>query len=74
MNNTKVRPSAAAPAPMLSPAELAARWGVTVELLNRWRHLGTGPKYQKLTERTVRYALGDIQAYEERSTVATAAK
>jgi len=47
----------------LNQRELAARWGVSVRTLERWRWLLQGPPFLKLGAR-VAYRLEDIEAYE----------
>jgi hypothetical protein len=42
---------------------LAARWGLSVRTLERWRWLGQGPAFLKLGGR-VTYRIEDIEAYE----------
>ena len=48
---------------LLTPFELAARWGVTEKSLSNQRHLGKGPRYLKATRRD-RYPLSAIREYE----------
>ncbi|KRB08058.1 helix-turn-helix domain-containing protein [Lysobacter sp. Root690] len=48
----------------LSTEQLAARWGVTVDTIERWRSEGIGPRYIKVT-RAIRYRLSDVEAFEE---------
>ncbi len=45
---------------LFSPAEVAASLGVTERTLERWRIIGEGPRYIKLTRSTVRYTMQDI--------------
>lgn len=47
----------------LNQRDLAARWGVSVRTLERWRWLNEGPGFLKLGAR-VAYRLEDIEAYE----------
>lgn len=47
----------------LSPEQLAARWDIKVETLQRWRCEGVGPRFLKI-ERRIRYRLEDVEAYE----------
>lgn len=47
----------------LNQRELAARWGVSVRTLERWRLLKEGPGFLKLGAR-VAYRLEDVEAYE----------
>jgi hypothetical protein len=47
----------------LNQHDLAARWGVSVRTLERWRWLNQGPAFLKIGGR-VAYRLEDIKAYE----------
>lgn len=49
---------------LLSPQELADRWGVTTGHLANLRHQGQGIGYLKIGGR-VAYRLADVLAYEE---------
>jgi hypothetical protein len=51
---------------LLTPAELAMRWEVTIRSLSDQRKEGKGPQFIVLGERTVRYRLADVIAHEER--------
>ena len=42
---------------------LAARWGMSVRTLERWRFLHQGPAFLKLIGRVV-YRLEDVEAFE----------
>lgn len=48
---------------LLTPRQLAARWGMSEKTLERWRTLGTGPMYLKLGSR-VMYPLASIAQHE----------
>ena len=50
----------------LTPEQLAERWEVTLDTLQRWRREHVGPRFFKI-ERRVRYRLDDIEAYEQQS-------
>ena len=52
---------------MLTPVELAVRWGVTESALQKWRSKGIGPRHMKVNTR-VRYPIKDVIEYEERQT------
>jgi predicted site-specific integrase-resolvase len=54
-------------AELLTPRQLAARWGLSEKTLERWRQLGTGPAFLKLGSRVV-YPLNDVNSYELRQT------
>lgn len=56
-------PAASHP-PYLDQKALALRWGIHARTLQRWRQMGTGPRYLQIGRR-VRYRLDDILAYEE---------
>ena len=47
----------------LHQVELAKRWNMSARTLERWRCLGTGPKYLKIGGR-VTYPLAEVEAYE----------
>ena len=49
---------------LLTPRQLAARWGMSEKTLERWRTLGTGPMYLKLGSR-VMYPLASIAQHEQ---------
>ncbi|WP_197338135.1 helix-turn-helix transcriptional regulator [Ralstonia solanacearum] len=49
----------------LSETELAARWGLSIKTLQRWRQDHLGPVFCKLGSR-VAYLISDIEAYERR--------
>lgn len=48
----------------LTEKEVAKRLKVTTRTLQNWRRAGHAPKAIKLGERTVRYRLEDVEAYE----------
>ena len=48
----------------LNQKQLAARWNISEATLERWRSVGSGPKFLKLCGR-VAYRQVDIEAYEE---------
>ncbi len=47
----------------LSQHELSARWKLSGRTLERWRWLGTGPRYHKIGGRVV-YRIADIEEWE----------
>ena len=49
----------------LNEHELAARWGISVKTLRRWRQQQLGPVFCKLGSR-VTYLLSEIEAFEKR--------
>ncbi|KAF2778583.1 helix-turn-helix domain-containing protein [Streptomyces sp. OM5714] len=54
------------PEQMLTPAQVAAEYGVAVRTLANWRYLGIGPKFVKLTQGRsgrVRYSRADVDAW-----------
>jgi hypothetical protein len=48
----------------LNEVELAERWAVSVALIRKMRLAGTGVRFRKYGS-AVRYALSDIEAYEQ---------
>lgn len=48
---------------LLSAPEVADILGVGVKTLERWRMTGEGPRYVKLTARTVRYGAADVSRF-----------
>jgi predicted DNA-binding transcriptional regulator AlpA len=48
----------------LSPRQLAARLGVSVRTVKRWRLDGHGPRAVHLSAGTVRYPLDQVEAWE----------
>lgn len=55
------------PTELLSPRQLAARWGLSEKTLERWRMLGTRPAFLKLGSRVL-YSLAEIEAHERERT------
>lgn len=53
---------------LLTPKEAAQMLGVSSSLLGIWRYEGKGPKYQKLSERKIRYTESALEAYVESTT------
>jgi predicted site-specific integrase-resolvase len=54
------------PEQMLTPAQVAAEYGVAVRTLANWRYLGIGPKFVKLTQGRsgrVRYPRSAVAAW-----------
>ncbi len=49
----------------LNEYELAARWGLSVKTLRRWRQEQLGPVFCKLGAR-VTYLISEIEAFEQR--------
>lgn len=47
----------------LNQHELSKRWKLSPRTLERWRWLGTGPRYHKIGGRVV-YRLSDIEEFE----------
>ena len=55
---------------LITPAQLALRWGLNLNTLWQWRAAGTGPAYLRLGDGErprIRYRMSDILAYERRS-------
>lgn len=51
---------------LITPAQLADRWGVEINTLSQWRWNGKGPRFLKLGK-CVKYRIEDITAFEERT-------
>lgn len=49
---------------LLTPADLATRWSLSVQTLRLWRSDQMGPAFVKLGSR-VRYRLEDVEAFEQ---------
>jgi hypothetical protein len=55
---------------LITPAQLAVRWSMTLATLSQWRSAGTGPEYLRRGDGKrprIRYRMGDILAYERRA-------
>lgn len=50
---------------LLTPADVSEMLAVTSGALAQLRYLGTGPKYVKLTGRSVRYRERDVEEWVE---------
>jgi len=48
---------------LLTQEEAALRLRLSAHTLARWRHLGTGPKWQRIGNKRIAYALSDINAF-----------
>jgi predicted DNA-binding transcriptional regulator AlpA len=59
---TFVADAAGAPR-LLLPTEVAALLGVGVRTLERWRSTGEGPRYIRLSRKTIRYQDASVQAF-----------
>lgn len=53
---------------LITPKQLGDRWGKSVEALAQMRYLGTGPRFVRVSARTIRYRLADVEAYEQAQT------
>ncbi|KZM70969.1 hypothetical protein [Nocardia terpenica] len=58
--------------PLVTPHQLAVRWGVTEQYLADMRYHGTGPAFIKVG-RKVRYSWRAIREYETANTAARTA-
>jgi len=65
-------PSAAPPSPqcappsstgLLTPSAVATMLRVNTKVLERWRGTGDGPRFVRLTRKTIRYQLSDVDAF-----------
>ncbi len=60
------------PGEHLSPAELAAREGVSLATIYEWNYRGTGPRYFRTGTSPggrVRYRLADVEQWEQQQMV-----
>lgn len=48
----------------LNQHELSKRWKLSPRTLERWRWLGTGPRYHKIGGRVI-YRMEDIEVWEQ---------
>jgi len=48
---------------LLTPQEVGEMLGLTERTLERWRIIGEGPRYAKLSRSTVRYSATDVAAF-----------
>lgn len=48
----------------INQKELSERWKISPRTLERWRWLGTGPDYHKISGRVI-YRLDGIEAWEK---------
>lgn len=53
---------------LLTPEQLGKRWNKTPAALAQLRYLGTGPRFVRVSARTIRYRLADVEAYEQAQT------
>lgn len=49
---------------LITPQQLADRWGMTTGALAQQRFRGDGPVFVRVSARAVRYRLADVEAYE----------
>ena len=69
----KTPPEPADPQALLTPDQAASRLGVKAAVLERWRGTGDGPKYIRLSKKSLRYRPADLDAFiESRVTSSTA--
>ena len=55
---------------LITPAQLALRWGLNLNTLSQWRVAGTGPKFIRLGDGErprIRYRMSDVMEYERRA-------
>jgi hypothetical protein len=59
------RPAPAAPSRtlLLTPDQAGDLLGVTARVMERWRGCGDGPKFARLSRKTIRYRVEDIEAF-----------
>ena len=52
---------------LITPAQLAIRWGLSLHTLSQWRANNSGPAYLRLGDGErprIRYRMSDVIAYE----------
>ena len=64
MVSVKVQPNKPSPTAFLTERQLAERWQVSIKKIQRDRAVGEGVAHRKFGK-SVRYALKDIEAYEQ---------
>ena len=55
---------------LITPAQLAIRWGLSLHTLSQWRVNNSGPAYLRLGDGErprIRYRMSDVLAYERRA-------
>lgn len=45
---------------LISPKNVARKYGVPTDELARWRRAGTGPQYYRISTRVIRYGTDDL--------------
>lgn len=55
------------PERLLTKAELAERWKISVRVLEKWHKDGKGPRRIELGARRVFYKMADILSYEQQN-------
>lgn len=53
---------------LITPEQLGERWGKSIQTLAQMRYLGTGPKFVRVSAKTIRYRVIDIEEYERANT------
>jgi predicted DNA-binding transcriptional regulator AlpA len=48
---------------LLTPEAVARRLGVSSGVLQQWREKGTGPAFVRLTRKTLRYRVADVDGF-----------
>lgn len=52
---------------LLTDAELAALYGVSLQTVRNWRWRGEGPRWVRLGARCIRYTAADVQAFIDKA-------
>ncbi len=60
---TGITAAAAGATVLLTPAEVAGRLGCTPKVIERWRGTGDGPRFVRLSRKTIRYRAEDVEAF-----------
>jgi hypothetical protein len=59
---------------LISPTKAAMWLGVAPKVLERWRGAGGGPSFVRFNRKTIRYRMGDLEAFVASHVRATTAK
>lgn len=69
MNNPSYEPTID-PNRLMDEKEAASLICYSVRALQNWRHRGGGPKFIRVSSRSIRYAYGDVMAWIDQRRVA----
>jgi hypothetical protein len=69
----KPAPALSSRTALLTPDQAGEMLGVTARVLERWRGSGDGPKFVRLSRKTIRYRIEDMEAFVAESRRASTA-